>query len=178
MTEVLILDTSVPSNFARAGRLELLEGVLAPWTVVTTREVMRELREGAKLHPELAGTLALPWLKEVRLTEPRELQVFAEYGRRLGNGQRNLGERTILAWAECHGAVAILDDRVGRQVAKEHDVRYHGTLWLLNEGIGRALLDWKEADRLIQAFRGTGAYLPAMDDGGFEAWARRHWPSE
>jgi len=46
----------------------------------------------------------------------------------------DVDEAATLAWAETHGAVAIVDDRAARNVARHRGVTVHGSLWLITRG--------------------------------------------
>ncbi len=171
---VVALDTSVLSWFARAGRLDVLERLLVGMKAVTTSEVLDEIRNGIPDFPPLAPVLELPWLMEVRLSGLRAMGVFAEYCRRLGSGTNgNVGEATVLAWAEINDAVALLDEKAGRQAARARQIRYKGSLWLLGHGINTGLLSMAQASQLVDELRGAGAYLPC-DGTTFREWAQEH----
>lgn len=166
----MALDTSVLSPFARTGRLDLLERVLAEYAVVTTPEVLGELRDGLDAHPELIHAIRLPWLGEVAIDHLGP--IFAAYANRLGiTRDRNIGEVTVLTWAEANRAIAVLDDEKGRTIGKERGVQIKGSMWLLSRGIRLGTLTLSQACRLVEDFRAIGKYLPC-DGAGFERWAR------
>jgi hypothetical protein len=52
--------------------------------------------------------------------------VFAQYVRILGSGQRDIGEASVLAWAEVQGAIAVLDERAGTQAARARAFPFTG----------------------------------------------------
>src|SRR5690349_21709340 len=111
MPSALGLDSSVLSAFARAGRLDVLDRLTAGRRRVVTEAILAELDRGSAEHPRLGDVRALPWLEIVSADSPYELEVFNEYIRVLGAGDRNIGESSILAWAEAtSGWVAIDDD--------------------------------------------------------------------
>lgn len=168
------LDTSILSWFARANRLDTLEHLLTGMQAVTTREVLDELRNGVEAFPALASVLQLGWLAEVRLSGLPAMSIFGEYCRRLGSGQDgNVGEATVLAWAEVNDAVAVIDEKAGRQAAKERRVRVKGSLWLLAHGITTGILSLQQASLIVDELRDAGAYLPC-NGGTFPRWAQEH----
>lgn len=103
----LVLDTAPLSAFARAGRLEVLDRLCGPDTRVTTSAVIHELRAGVSLHPQLEQATELAWLRVERLDTLEELSLFATYVARFGSTDRDLGEASVLAWAEAHRATAV-----------------------------------------------------------------------
>jgi len=168
---VVALDTSVLSWFARASRLDVLELLLAGMRAVTTCEVLDEIRAGVQAFPALAPVLELAWIEEVRLSGLAAMGVFAEYCRRLGSGTGgNIGEATVLAWAEINAAVAVIDEKAGRQAARERQVRVRGSLWLLGHGVVTGIVSMAQAARIVDDLRGAGAYLPC-DGSTFAGWA-------
>lgn len=127
----LVFDNSPLSHFARARELGALEAITAVHDRVVTQAVLDEIARGSVEHPELAQVSRLDWPRVVRVDGLPELQAFAEYASRLGSGARDIGEASTLAWAEVHGATAILDERAGTRQARERGVDVHGTLWLI-----------------------------------------------
>ncbi len=114
-----VLDASVLIGFARARRLEVLADVLRDEQVKTTPEVLDEVRNKASVYPEVESALALPWIETVQVSGLKAMGVYAEYAKRVGSSTTgNVGEATVLAWAECHGATAVIDEKVGRDAAK------------------------------------------------------------
>jgi predicted nucleic acid-binding protein len=119
----IVFDTTPLSHFARARRLATLEAITAGHRRITTEAVRDELQDATALHPELAGVLELPWLEVVSTSTLGELRVFAEYARRLGAGPRNVGEASVLAWAEVNAAVAITDDQAAKNHGRQRGAR-------------------------------------------------------
>lgn len=172
--KVIALDTMVLSGFARAGILNVLERLVAGMRAVTTRAVLDELRNGIEEFPALQASLGLPWLEEVSLTTRVEMGVFGEYSRLLMSGvDGNVGESTVLAWAEVHGAAVVIDEIPGRRAGKERKVEVRGTLWLIAHGINRAVLSPTEAAQLVDALREVRVYLPC-NGATFLEWAQEH----
>lgn len=101
---VLVLDASPLNHFARAGHLATLRKLIAEHECVTTRAVIGELQQGAEHHPEIGHAIGLGWIRVVPCDDLRELYLFAQYMNKLGNEERNAGEATVLAWAQCHEA--------------------------------------------------------------------------
>jgi predicted nucleic acid-binding protein len=145
----LVFDSTPLSHFARAGVLDVLEAISADHRRITTEAVSDELKAGVAEHPELAAIQELNWLEIVSSSSLEELRAFSEYARRLGSGPRNVGEASVLAWAEVNNAIAIVDERAGTNHGRERRVRVHGTLWLICEGYRKGLLGEAAAEGLV-----------------------------
>ncbi len=169
-TEV-VFDTSCLSCFARAGRLETLQSIVAGRRTVVPRAVLEELDNGVADHPALADVRSAEWIEMVPVDGLRELRLFAQYVRLLGAGQRDVGESSALAWAEAYEAVAIVDDQTAVNIARQRGVRVRGTLSLIADGIRQSILDNGEAERLIDDLRAGGARFPCTGSE-FIVWAR------
>lgn len=137
-----------------------------------TQAVVEELRDGADLHPPIAVALETPWLEVVPLGDGLpELRVFSEYARRLGSGKRNIGEASVLTWAELNTATAIVDERAAVTLGRERGVRVHGSLWLVVRGYKCGHLDERAASNLVDALADTQAWFPCSGEDLLE-WAR------
>jgi predicted nucleic acid-binding protein len=169
----LVFDTSVLSAFARARRLELLDLLTAGHRRVTTRAVIDELERGCPDHPELRDALAAPWIEEVPVETPGELRFFAEYSRRLVAGERNIGEASVLAWAEAHQAIAIVDDQAAVQCGRERGVEVRRTLALVARGVKRGVMEAAGACKLVDELVQTGGARFPCSGEGFVGYARR-----
>jgi predicted nucleic acid-binding protein len=167
----LIFNTSPRSHFARAGRLALLDRLTAAYRRVVPQAVLDELRAGELAHPPLADLGNADWLEIVACDGLAELRAFAHYVRVLGAGERDIGEASVLAWAEVNGGIAVIDERAGTQAAQARGVTVHGTLWLIANGLNAGDLLLPEAERLVDQLRSTDARLPCSGAEFFE-WAK------
>ena len=171
MNPSLIFDNTPLSHFARAGRLSTLEAIVEPFRCVTPVEVRNEVHAGIAKMPDLAEVLTANWLEAVELTEVRELAAFARYKSELGGGPKeNTGEAAVLAWAEVHGGVAIIDERAASRIAQRDDIAVHGSLWLVVQGFRQGEMDRSAAETLVDELRATDMRLP-IDGRGLFAWA-------
>jgi predicted nucleic acid-binding protein len=75
----------------------------------------------------LGQVLDVGWIKIDRSDDVEFLVVHARYTSRLASGTKNLGECGVPALAEVRGHTAVVDDRVAREVGKEHGVQTTGT---------------------------------------------------
>lgn len=169
----LVFDSAPLSSFARALRLPLLDQLSNSYERVTTQAVLDELRVGLPNYPELSHALELPWVKVEKLDSLKELRTFAEYSRRFGSGRHDIGEATVLAWAEVHNATAFTDDEVAVQVGRERGVHVVRTLALVAEGVKSSILSEITASQLIDDLIRGGGRFP-FGSGEFMVWAQSH----
>lgn len=108
---VWVLDATCLSHFARAERLDVLRDLLVDKECWTTRVVIEELDKGVAEYPALQGVRAGDWLRVAELDTLEEVKLFVSWVGRTGSGERDLGEASVFATAELHGATAITDDR-------------------------------------------------------------------
>ncbi|RGC67112.1 hypothetical protein C5N14_20160 [Micromonospora sp. MW-13] len=172
-TSVLVLDTMVLNHFALADRLDVLRDLLLDADCWTTQVVMEELRTGSPVHPQITAACDTGWLSIAQLDTLDEIRCFTKWAMRLGSGERDLGEASVLAAAELRGGVAITDDRNATQVARSYEARVHGAIWLLAGACREGKQTETAAGNLIEALRGAGARLPCTG-AEFPAFARRH----
>ncbi len=171
MTVDLVFDNTPLSHFARAGRLEVLEKLVAPYRCVTPAEVTTEIHDGLAQHPAIAKVLAAQWLEVVELVELDEVVAFARYKAELGGGpNKNNGEAAVLAWTSVHGGIALIDERAGSRIAQRDGIAVHGTLWLVANGLRSERLERLDAERIVDELIATDMALP-VDGPGFVAWA-------
>lgn len=170
---VLVFNCSPLSCFARAGRLDLLKRLADGYDTVTVRPVIEELELGYATYPALRDVTQLPWLRQERIDEIRDLLLFAEYARRLVVGRRNVGEASVLAWAESRAAIAVLDDQTGVQCGKDRGVTIKRTLALVARGIRRGIVSESEAVRLVDDLIRGGARFPTAAASDFIRWANQ-----
>jgi predicted nucleic acid-binding protein len=169
---VLVLDSSPLSCFAKAKQLPMLELLTGGYVRVTTRAVLDELRQGVRDHPEIAEVEELSWLQVEPLDSLAELRIFAAYSAIFGNGPRDIGEATVLAWAEAHGATAMTDDQVAVQAAQSRGVAVVRTLALVARGVHKDVLTRERAESLVEELLRAGARFP-LGLGQFVEWAAR-----
>ena len=172
MPETLVFDASPLCYFARSGLFDQLPRLSDGYRRVITRVVANEIKNGVEQYPSLSAVLNAEWLEEVRGDSIQELLAFAAYSERLvGDDGRNEGEAATLAWAEVHGATAIVDDRAGVNVGREHGVDIRGTLSLIASGVRNGVLSNTDAICLVDALTAAEAWFPCTGDE-FLAWAR------
>ena len=168
---VLVFNTSPLSSFARAGRLDVLARLTSGHSQVTVRAVIDELQGGYGAHPSLQDVERATWLEVVPVDALEELRKFAEYHRQLGSGPRNVGEASVLAWAESHGAIAVLDDQTAVQLGRARGVTVYRTLRLIAEGLKTGVLSPKSSIELVDSLERAGARFP-ITSVEFLQWAQ------
>lgn len=169
----LLFDTTVLSHFARADRLDVLSDLVIAEQCGTTEVVKHELRQGADEHPALAEALDLSWLDIIPLESAEALVSFAKWARRMGMGDRNLGEASVFAAAEMGGGTVVTDDRDAARVGRAHGVDVHGTVWLLADACRNGKLTEVSASTLIDTLRATNMRLPCTG-AEFGSFVRAH----
>ncbi|MEU3017889.1 MULTISPECIES: hypothetical protein [unclassified Nocardiopsis] len=172
-SEEIVLDTGPLSHLTEAGWLGVLRTVAGPRTVVITGEVEHELRQGAHTRPYLQQVLGAEWPKRHTLESGAEIESFARFSEFLVAGGRNVGESSVLAYAQVHKATAVIDDRAARRLAQDAGIPFQGTLGLLCEAIRAGLLTTAMVGSLADHLLETAYHLP-FPAGGFERWANDH----
>jgi predicted nucleic acid-binding protein len=75
-------------------------------------------------------------------------------------GGQDRGEAEALVQAAQAGAVVVIDDRWGRDLAARYDLDCHGTLWVLEQLHQTSLVSGKEIREAVQSMRHRGIRLP------------------
>jgi predicted nucleic acid-binding protein len=163
----LVWDASGLHHAARADRLDVLGDVAKAYRNVTTAAVVQELdRYGLASAVEQAG-----WLEVVHVDGLAELRSLVAWVARLSAGVHHQGEATVCAWADVHGATAVVDDRDARTAAARGGIAVHGSLWVVAQGVRSGRLGGLAADGFVSALVREGARYP-LDGRTFSAWAR------
>ena len=154
----------------------MLDRLTAGRRRVVTEAILGELDRGRAEHPALADVRALPWLEVVTTGSPAELVVFNEYIRILGSVERNIGEASLLAWAEVTSSAAIVmdDDDAVTAARRRKKVTVLRTLTLLCNGLHGRLLTVDAARVLVDELVTTGGARFPCDGSTFVQWAERN----
>ena len=168
--QVLVWDSSALHHFAKTDRVDVLAQLARPFHNVSTRVVMSELQDYG-----LAATVLDPgWLEVVPLDGLHELRAFVEWSQRFGlNSAQDAGEATVLAWAQVHRAVAMVDDGDARRSGQGAGLTVHGTLWLLAQAVRSGVETPSSVAGLLRVLQGSGARYPAEAVLDFSQWALR-----
>ena len=145
-----ILDTTVLSNFAAAGIMELLPKVYGQ-TTYTTAEVLNELKQGVKRgysYLEAAvNAVEGPkrWVKLAVLQSVNERQLAQEFGEFV-----DPGESSCLVLAISRDMVLATDDIAARRVATRRNVSLTGTLGLMIEIVRQEVMTLERANEIFK----------------------------
>jgi predicted nucleic acid-binding protein len=162
----IVFDASPLNCFATGQKLHVLRALVADRSPHSTNAVMDELQAGPAAEADFS------WVSVQAVDHLDELRAFMRYAEIMGSGRRHLGEATVLAWAEVHGGIAIIDDQAAKKAAKRQGVRCHGSLWLILEGFKAGILREAEACQLVDVLRDTNARFP-VDGATLIEWARK-----
>jgi predicted nucleic acid-binding protein len=141
MSEIrFIIDSSTLSNFARAGYLKLLKKLFHAG-LLTTSDVIEEIKRGSEKYPELRTILNEQnlWLKVVdELTEEEQSLIR---NLRITHEEFEEGaDASLLAVAKERNLVLITDDKYLKKVAEQEDVKVVGTVEILEKAINIGLI--------------------------------------
>jgi hypothetical protein len=117
--EIIVLDAMQLIHFSLAERLDVFRHLLVEKDCWTTRVVLEEVRHGTSSEPALSGD-DIDWLSIAELDTLPEISCFATWVRRVGAGERNLGEASVFAAAQLRGGIAITDDREAVKVGRAY----------------------------------------------------------
>ena len=171
---VYVFDTGPLSCFARTGNLEVLHKICGNARCLVTEAVIEELRSGFSCHPQLRAALDADWIDRVGTEGLSEIGAFAEYALALGSTPgKHIGEAATLAWAEVHGATAIIDERAANNIGRQRGVKVHGTLWLIVQALKSGLISERQSIEVVRSMLGIGAWLPFDSAEEFITWARQ-----
>ena len=169
MTGQLVFDTSCITHFARAGRLDILERIVAGHDCVVPNEVAVEIERGTERYPALRSIASRSWLRIVELDFPETISAVA-YKHQLGGGpSQHLGEAAVLAYVKHFGGTAIIDDSAAVEIAQLEGIPVRQTLALVIHAYKTGVLDRPAAEVLVDELASTEMRLP-VDGRGLFAW--------
>ena len=157
-----IFDTTVLSNLAAVGRLDLLEKRYRE-VGLTTVEVSDELRRGLQagygylehVLQQIQTVSPVGWLHIVAPESAAEHQLRGEFDLLL-----DPGEASCLALAISRGLVLATDDLAARQLAQDRDVLLTGTVGILLALVRDGSLALTEANDILAKMIGLGYRSP------------------
>jgi predicted nucleic acid-binding protein len=152
---LVLLDTTILTNFARVGLTQLMTELWGE-QVCTTVRALDEYQVGV-------GTAGLPPLawKQLRLIKlsPEEELVASTLFPRLGLGERT---RTCLAVAVVRGSMLATDDKPARHAAKQHSIQVIGSIGILRSCAKHGILSKSEAQVSLEKMIAAGYYSPVL----------------
>ncbi len=160
-SDFYLFDTVALSNFALAGRLDLLLSRYGKKAVITP-EVLDEITDGV-----VAGYFALKEVEDavnegrfargVPLASAAERQTYRDLLHILAPG-----EASCIASAASRGGTVVTDDRTARQCCGEHDIPVTGTIGILQACRADGTISTEEADGILSAMMDAGYYSPVQ----------------
>jgi len=159
---MVVLDTTVLSNFALIEGLALLErlyGHRACTALAVVEEIRRGLAAGYSVLQHVERAFAPPvnagWLKITPLTASPEQARYLELLDTLGPG-----EAACLALAERHRLVLASDDLAARHAATQIGVRLTGTIGILTRLVREGVLSLAEGNAHLRYMLASGYRSP------------------
>ena len=157
----IISNTTVISNFASVGRLDLLHQVFDE--VYLSTEVYAEIQDGlaeghvfyADIETHIHPLTPQGWLHLVALTDENEIRLFDQLLESL-----HRGEASSLAIAVQRGWAFFSDDARARQIGRELQVPVSGTLGVLLQAVRKHYLPLAEANALLDQMIRAGYRSP------------------
>jgi|SRR6185369_3325367 len=148
MPERLVISNTSPLLYLhQVGHLELLPRLYGQVQIPSA--VREELRAGAELGIAVPDISKLEWLQIQPVRDTTLLPVVIDLG---------AGEAEAIALALAHpGSLLILDDILGRRIARLSHLTYTGTLGVLVKAKQQGLLS--SVSPVVEALRSTTMYL-------------------
>lgn len=154
----VILNTTILSNFARVGRLDLLRLVFGEVHISTDvyAEAQDGLAEGYDFYSPLEDLIHAPaskqWIHLTALTD-QELRLFTDI-----LGALHRGEASSIAIAATRGWAFLTDDALARRTARKLKITLSGTLGILVRAVQDRHLTLEEANALLAQMIDAGYY--------------------
>lgn len=170
--QVLVWDTSPLLHAIRADKIDLLADIAAQWRGIPRRHVTTAAVIDEINHHRLP-VAGLNWLDTVHVDGLSEITALVAWMERVSGQQSNQGEATVLAWAEIHGAVPVIDDRDARRAARAAGLEVWGSLRVVAESVRDGRITEYAATVFVDALLDTGIRYPCPR-GGFVTWAKQN----
>lgn len=153
---MIVVDTTVLSNLARANQTNLLKKIHGQIIVPSQvhEEILKGIAAGYDFLEEADKIVETDWVKVVVLEDGRERTLFRKLLDMVG-----YGEAARIAIAKERSLVFFSDNRKARRVAQDHGVKISGTLGMLELLVEEGKLSIGEAD----------AVLSRMIQGGYRS---------
>lgn len=166
-----VVDTGPLSHFARAGWFGILQLIAPDGVIWIPDTVEREILQARSSNAWLEPIVEFDWVRVLPIQTDAELAAFSRYARLLvGDDGRNIGECGVLALAEVHGMVSVVDDQAGHKAAVRCGVDNRRTLGLLCDAVEAGHVTLATVSIVADALCDSEYRLP-FQRGGFERWA-------
>lgn len=134
---IVIADTTPIITLMKLQRLDLLEKLFE--TVIVPHAVYEELISNINYPDEKQMIVECPFLKRLEVSDRQSIKILREV---VG---LDAGESEAIALAEeNHADLLIIDERKGRRVAKQMDLKIIGTIGILLQAFDCAILSKTE----------------------------------
>ena len=156
-----IANTTVISNFARVGRIDLLRAVLANLYIPTEvyAEIQAGLEEGyaflSQVEAAISPLFEDGWIVLVALEGDAEFSLFGQISDNL-----HPGEAACLTIAKQRDWLLLTDDQAARKLATKLGLELSGTLGILVQAVKTGLLALDEANTLLDQMIANGYRSP------------------
>jgi len=118
---MIVSNTSPLYYLHQIGRVDVLRDLFG--NVYTTPQVVTELQAGKRQGLDIPNVSEIEWMIIQEITVPLFVDLIPDLGK---------GEASVVALAiENPGSYVIIDDRLGREVAKAQQIQLTGTLGVL-----------------------------------------------
>jgi predicted nucleic acid-binding protein len=166
---MLVWDASAIYHAHQADRVDVLGDIASS---LNGREVEHVMTAAVAKELEMNRVPVPGWVSRiVHVDDLTELVTLTKWVGLISSAAHNRGEATALAWAEVHRAVAIVDDRAARRVARSEHVEVHGVLWVVAEAINCGHITPASGLSFVDVMLSHGARYP-FGPGEFLDWAR------
>lgn len=169
--QLCVWDTSPLHHAIKADKIDLLADMARTWNGAPRRNVTTQavLDEISHYGLPLAG---LDWLEVVHVDHLEELAALVKWMDLVSGQNSNHGEATVLAWAEVHGAVAVVDDGDARRIARRAGLEVWGSLRVIAEAVKESRATEYAANVFVDALMDSGMFCPCQR-GQFINWAKQ-----
>ena len=150
---LVLLDTTIPTNFALVGLTSVLRD-LREDQICTTEEVLEEYAAGVETGKRPHENW--PYLTTITLSSEEQI-----LGRKLFPKQ-GMGERSCLAVAILRGAILATDDQLARRAALNQGIEVIGTVGILKTSVESGLLSQVDAQLKLEEMITAGYNSPVL----------------
>ena len=158
----IILNTTVLSNFASVGELDLIKRLfgVAYTTHEVHEEILRGISRGYQYLEDVDHEMSFDetgWLRVVAIRSCMEHQSMNDLLKRLG-----MGESSAIAIAKSRTMIFMSDDRTARRIATDMGVSISGTIGILVRCVDKDIISFLEGNIILVEMIRKG-YMSPVD---------------
>jgi len=158
----IILNTTVLSNFASVGELDLIKRLfgVAYTTHEVHEEILRGISRGYQYLEDVDHEMSFDetdWLRVAAIRSHTEHQSMNDLLKRLG-----MGESSCIAIAKSRTMIFMSDDRIARRIANEMGVSISGTIGILVRCVDKDIISFLEGNIILVEMIQKG-YMSPVD---------------